>query len=146
MQLLIHVLTHCGLLTPYGDKDLGQHWLMWWLVAWRHLNQCWLIISEVQWHSYSDNGLAPSRRQAIIIWTNADPVHWRIYVALEGDELTKIPECLSNHMLSKVWDEIFIHSQTSTTTEVWEYTINFIPHFIMDEIIYQNGTEVNLCQ
>ena len=32
-----------------------------------------------------DNGLAPNRRQAII-WTNADPVHWRIYAALGGDE------------------------------------------------------------
>ena len=20
-------LTHCGLVTPYGDIDLGQHWL-----------------------------------------------------------------------------------------------------------------------
>ena len=20
-------LTHCGLVTPYGDTDLGQHWL-----------------------------------------------------------------------------------------------------------------------
>ena len=27
-------LTHCGLVTPYGDKDLDQHWLMLWLVAW----------------------------------------------------------------------------------------------------------------
>ena len=26
------------------------------------------------------------RRQAII-WTNADPIHWRIYAALGGDEL-----------------------------------------------------------
>ena len=34
----------------------------------------------------SDNGLAPSRRQAII-WTSADSVHWRIIVALGGDEL-----------------------------------------------------------
>ena len=34
-----------------------------------------------------DNGLAPNRRQAII-WTNADPIHRRIYAALEGDELT----------------------------------------------------------
>ena len=25
-------------------------------------------------------------RQAII-WTNADPIHWRIYVALGGEEL-----------------------------------------------------------
>ena len=22
------VLTHCGLVMPYGDKDLGQHWLI----------------------------------------------------------------------------------------------------------------------
>ena len=34
----------------------------------------------------SNNGLASNRRQAII-WTNADPVHWRIYAALGGDEL-----------------------------------------------------------
>ena len=33
------------------------------------------------------NGLAPNRRQAII-WTNADPIHWRIYAAL-GVELTQ---------------------------------------------------------
>ena len=29
---------------------------------------------------------APNRWQAII-WTNADPVHWRLYAALGGDEL-----------------------------------------------------------
>ena len=23
----VSLLTHCGLVTPYGDKDLGQHWL-----------------------------------------------------------------------------------------------------------------------
>ena len=37
----------------------------------------------------SGNGLAPSRRQAII-WTNADPIHWRIYAALGGDELNEM--------------------------------------------------------
>ena len=31
------------------------------------------------------NGLAPSRRQAII-WTNAYPIHPRIYAVLGGDE------------------------------------------------------------
>ena len=30
----------------------------------------------------------PNRRQAII-WTNADPIHWRIYAALGVDELKK---------------------------------------------------------
>ena len=34
-----------------------------------------------------DNGLALNRGQAII-WTNADPIYWRIYAALRGDELT----------------------------------------------------------
>ena len=43
----------------------------------------------------SENGLAPNRRQAII-WTNTDLIHWRIYVALGGDEL------IQNHLaLSK---------------------------------------------
>ena len=32
------------------------------------------------------NGLAPNRRQAIT-WTNDDPVYWRIYAALGGEEL-----------------------------------------------------------
>ena len=34
-----------------------------------------------------DNGLAPNRLQ-VIIWTNVDPIHWRMYAALGGDELT----------------------------------------------------------
>ena len=29
-------LTHCGLVTPYDDINLGQHWLRQWLVARRH--------------------------------------------------------------------------------------------------------------
>ena len=33
-----------------------------------------------------DNDLALYRRQAIT-WTNADPIHWRIYAVLEGDDL-----------------------------------------------------------
>ena len=33
-----------------------------------------------------DDGLVPNRRQAII-WTNVDPIHWHIYVALGKDEL-----------------------------------------------------------
>ena len=33
----------------------------------------------------SGNGLPPNSRQAIT-WTNTDPVRWRIYAALRGDE------------------------------------------------------------
>ena len=35
-----------------------------------------------------NNGLAPNRRQ-VIIWTNADPIHWRIHTTLGGDEFNK---------------------------------------------------------
>ena len=48
-----NVLTHYGIVMPYGDIDLGQHWLWSWLDAWWHqaityyLNQCWLIIKVV---------------------------------------------------------------------------------------------------
>ena len=33
-----------------------------------------------------DNGLAPNRRQAIN-WIDSDPIHWRIFAALGGNEL-----------------------------------------------------------
>ena len=33
-----------------------------------------------------DNSLVPNRRQAII-WTDADPVHWRVYLTLVRGEL-----------------------------------------------------------
>ena len=36
-----------------------------------------------------DNGLAPNKQQ-VMIWTNADPIHWCIYAALGRDELTKL--------------------------------------------------------
>ena len=42
-----------------------------------------------------DDGLASNMRQAII-WTNADPIHWRIYTALGGDEFylgNQQPQC-----------------------------------------------------
>ena len=48
-----------------------------------------ISLKYVPWQNVSigsDNGLVLSRQQAII-WTNVDPVHWRIYAALEGDEL-----------------------------------------------------------
>ena len=28
-------------MTPYGDIDLGQHWLRWWLDAWRYQTITW---------------------------------------------------------------------------------------------------------
>ena len=39
-----NILTHCGLVTPYGVRDLGQHWLRQWLVAWRHQAITWTNI------------------------------------------------------------------------------------------------------
>ena len=33
--------TYCGLVTPYGDRDMGQHWLRQWLVAWQHQAITW---------------------------------------------------------------------------------------------------------
>ena len=50
-----HWLTHCGLVTLYSYRHLGQHWFRWWLVAWRLPNPCWLIASKVQWHSSEGN-------------------------------------------------------------------------------------------
>ena len=40
-------------MTPYGDRDLGQHWPREWLGAWRHQAITW---TNIDWSSvkYSD--------------------------------------------------------------------------------------------
>ena len=67
------------------------------------------------WQSSSiglDNGLAPNRWQAII-WTNADPINWRIYATLGGDELTQMFIVSACKSLSTVWaPKSFIHQET----------------------------------
>ena len=59
----------------------------------------------------SDNGLAPNRRQSIT-WTNTDPVHWRIYGALGGDELSKRLKPISPQNSS---DGLFYSTNNKTT-------------------------------
>ena len=48
----LNVLTHWGLVTPYGDMDLGQHWLKLWLVAWRRQAISW---TNVDWKTLASN-------------------------------------------------------------------------------------------
>ena len=53
--------------------------------------EIWSQDSNWQYASIgSGNGLSPNRRKSIT-WTNDDPVHWRIYASLWGNELIMIP-------------------------------------------------------
>ena len=38
---LVWMFTHCGLVTSHGDRNLGQHWLRLWVVAWWHQAVTW---------------------------------------------------------------------------------------------------------
>ena len=45
IQLDVDVIsTPCGLMTPYGNTDIGQHWLRLLLVAWRHQAITWTSV------------------------------------------------------------------------------------------------------
>ena len=50
------------------------------------------------WHRI---GIKPLSEQTSI-WTNTDPVHWRIYAAQGGDELMHVCRTLSNKMWAQV--------------------------------------------
>ena len=43
-RLVYNLLTHWGLVTPYGDRELGLHWFRWLLVAWRHQATTWTTV------------------------------------------------------------------------------------------------------
>ena len=54
--LISATLTHCCLEMPYGDIELGQYWLRWWLAAWRHQAIIWTNVKLSSVRS-SDNHL-----------------------------------------------------------------------------------------
>ena len=54
-----------------------------------------------------DNGLAPNRRQAIIC-TNTDPIHWRIYAALGGDELYERNAYYISDVMQNLYKTVYI--------------------------------------
>ena len=79
-----------------------------------------------------DNGLAPNRRQAII-WTNAQPIHGRIYAALGGDEL--IYPCNTNpaSLVDQHFNTVVVSMNLSSTYYVsheHDDEDQFIPHAI----------------
>ena len=53
-------LTHCGLVTPFGTRDLGQHWFSQWLVAWRHQAITWTNVDLSSLRSHDVNLMAIS--------------------------------------------------------------------------------------
>ena len=78
-------LTHLplGKMTTISQMTFGKvfslikMFVFWFEFHWSVFLRAQLTIFSIG----SDDGLAPIRRQALI-WTNADPVHWRIYAAL----------------------------------------------------------------
>ena len=73
-------------ITAISQTTFQMHFLecfvFWFKFHWRLFLRVQLTITQ---HCL-DNGLAPNRRQAII-WTNAHPINWRLYMALGGDEI-----------------------------------------------------------
>ena len=49
-------LTHCGLVAPYGDIDLGHHWFRRCLVVWRHQT---IILNNVNSTRYCGTHVIP---------------------------------------------------------------------------------------
>ena len=50
-------VTHCGLVSPYDELHLSQHWT----APNHYLNHYWIIISEGLWHSTECNFTASSQ-------------------------------------------------------------------------------------
>ena len=83
----MHISVHTKMmLSNVCLSTLNFHEWKWWNADSNFTEVCsWW--SNWQYPSIGlDNGVALNRRQTII-WTNADPIHWRIYETLGGDGL-----------------------------------------------------------
>ena len=88
-------LTHCGLVTPCGDipsgqksrSTLGQVMACCLMAPSHYLNQCWLIIGQVLWHSVESNFMASA--QAVILRNEFEKLHFQNYYHLSQGQWVK---------------------------------------------------------
>ena len=95
------ILTHWGLVMPYGDIDLGQHWLRWWLLAWRHQSITWTILT---YHKYGPVTLiwGQFHKRYLSHWPPKSA--WKFTLNLPGaNELTLLPgsNCIGVHLWTR---------------------------------------------
>ena len=125
---LLTWITYRGLVTSYGDKDLGQHGSRSWIAAWRHQAITWtnfdlssIGFCTLDWDQFHRKW---SRYQLKNwFWKN---IHVKIRSHLpEANELTLIPAWISNYIHGKMEDEItYLISSYNSNVEVWEWIKN----------------------
>ena len=104
---LCDLLTHCGLVTLYGNIDLGQHWYRQWLVAWR--------LQAITWTNVD---LSSAKFSGIHLWampellfciTSFKSIHSKLLPHLQGtNELIHITQSsfIGWHMVTQIWVNI----------------------------------------
>ena len=104
-SLLMHIcastgmdkLTHLPHLPTIWADDIFK------CISWMKKFECWLKF-HLSLFLRLQLTLTQQNRQQTIIWTNVDPIHWRIYAALGGDKLTLVstmPLALSVYVIHK---------------------------------------------
>ena len=69
-------LTHCSLITSYGDINMGQYCLRLWLVAWRHQDITW---TNFDLSSKAESNFTRCRMILLYFWNrNSDNILWTI--------------------------------------------------------------------
>ena len=110
------ILTHCGLMTPYGDRDLGQHWLRQWPVAWRHHAITW---TNVDLSSIRSIGIHSSTILQQILQPPITTISWKITLV---KFLWNLPRA------SEINDDIILkfHAFLFTPVPIWRPHENFM--------------------
>ena len=96
----------CGLVTLYGVINLGQHWLGYWLVAWRHQAIIW---TNVDWSSVKSTCIHIRAISQEIPQPSITKIPWKItYLKCHsnfpgGSELTRrTTSCKQNHWFDAI--------------------------------------------
>ena len=93
-----------------------------------HCNRCYLCFLPTS-DEYINNLPARLNNAFCLIFSFADELQHSLLI---------IPALINYHTASKIWQKIaypFLNFN-STTVDVWEWTGNFIQHFMMDVITY----------
>ena len=154
-------------MTPFGDRDVGQHWLRyqgiitWTNVDWSsvkssdiHIRAIWQempqpsitkICLKIICLNFHSNFPGPNERmvvkQPFMIWVYYLQGPFYLY------RITLTPAWMSNFTYHKIWDGItyLFPKFNNEAVEVWEWISNFIPDFI-DYLSMLGSKSINISE
>ena len=134
--LFHHWITHCSLVTPFGDMYLGPHWFSCYLACWRHQTITWTHVdfSSMGCYEISHESNFTATTQATLHNELGNFILKLLLHLLGANELRQLINAVINH--GKDQERILVFP----VDNIWKYTSSYLTILTTSDWRHRSGS------